>query len=122
MDKKVCLYYHIGQCLGYCEKKVDNEITKNMISEITSFLKGNYTQVRSKIENLMIDTSNSLNFESAIEYKEMLEYIDKVLEKQKISLNDGLSRDIINYYVKNDYISIQVLHLKDGRINKSIAL
>ena len=117
MEKSVCLYYHIGQCLGYCEKKIDNKIMKDMISEVTSFLNGNYDNVKVKIKNLMKESSDNLNFERAIEYKEMLEYIDKVLEKQKISLNDNITRDVINYYSKNDYISIQVLHLKDGRIN-----
>lgn len=117
MDKKVCLYYHIGQCLGYCEKKIDKEKIKKMIDEVTSFLKGNYKEVKEKIENLMKESSDSLNFERALEYREMLEYIDKVLEKQKISLNDNINRDVINYYVKNEYISFQVLHLRDGRIN-----
>ena len=117
MEKKVCLYYQIGQCLGYCENKVSKEKINEMISEVTSFLKGNYLTVRKKIENLMKEASDKLNFEAAIEYKEMLEYIDKVLEKQKISLNDNINRDVINYYVKNDYISFQVLHLIDGRIN-----
>ncbi len=118
MEKKVCLYYHIGQCLGYCEKKVDKKTINQMVAEVTSFLKGNYDEVRKKINALMQEASLSLNFERAIEYKEMLEYIDKVLEKQKISLNDNVTRDVINYYVKNDYISFQVLHLRDGRINK----
>ena len=117
MDKKVCLYYHIGQCLGYCEKKIDKEKIKKMIDEVTSFLKGNYKEVKEKIENLMKESSASLNFERALEYREMLEYIDKVLEKQKISLTDNINRDVINYYVKNEYISFQVLHLRDGRIN-----
>lgn len=117
MDKKVCLYYHIGQCLGYCEKKINKSIIKKMTDEVSSFLKGNYDEVRKKIKNLMSEASSKLNFEMALEYKEMLEYIDKVLEKQKISLNDNVDRDVINYYVKNDYISFQVLHLRDGRIN-----
>ncbi len=118
IQKKVCLYYHIGQCLGYCEKKIDKEVIKQMVSEVTSFLHGNYDEVRKKIVDLMKEASNALNYEKALEYKEMLEYIDKVLEKQKISLNDNVTRDVINYYVKNDYISFQVLHLRDGRINK----
>lgn len=117
MDKKVCLYYHIGQCLGYCAKSVNKDKIEEMVREVTSFLKGNYDDVRIKIRGLMEEASNSLNFERAIEYKEMLEYIDKVLEKQKISLNDNISRDVINYYVKNEYISFQVLHLRDGKIN-----
>ena len=117
MGNKVCLYYHIGQCLGYCEKKVDSSIVKQMITEVSSFLKGNYDDVKIKIKELMKESSDNLNYERALEYKEMLEYIDKVLEKQKISLNDNINRDVINYYVKNDYVSIQVLHLRDGRIN-----
>ena len=117
LGKKLCLYYHIGQCLGYCEKDISDDIIKNMISEVTSFLHGNYNDVKNKIKVLMKDASDNLNFESAIEYKEMLSYIDTVLEKQKISLNDNINRDVINYYVKNEYISFQVLHLIDGRIN-----
>lgn len=117
MEKKVCLYYHIGQCLGYCEKKITQDEIKQMVSEVTSFLKGNYEDVTKKIKTLMIKASDNLNFERAIEYKEMLEYIDKVLEKQKISLNDNINRDVINYYVLNDYVSFQILHLRDGRIN-----
>lgn len=118
MEKKACLYYHIGQCLGYCENKQKDNNIKEMIGEVVNFLKGNHDEVRGKIENLMNDASANLNFEKAMEYKEMLEYIDKVLEKQKISLNDNVTRDVINYYVKNDYISFQVLHLRDGKITQ----
>lgn len=117
LDKKVCLYYHIGECLGYCEKKVSQDELNKMIKEVTSFLKGNFDEVKLKLKKLMNEASDNLNFERAIEYKEMLEYIDKVLEKQKISLNDNVTRDVINYYVKNDYVSFQVLHLRNGRIN-----
>ena len=118
MPDKVCLYYHIGQCLGYCANDIDSSKEKEMIDEVTSFLKGNYDDVIKKVKYKMEEASNHLNFEKAMEYKEMLEYIDKVLEKQKISLNDNVNRDVINYYLKNDYISFQVLHLRDSRINK----
>ena len=87
-----------------------------MISEVSSFLKGNYNEVRKKIKINMMEASDNLNFERAIEYKKMLEYIDTILEKQKIIINDGINRDVINYYEKNGYISIQILHIKDGRI------
>ena len=117
MGKKTCLYYHIGKCLGYCENKVSKDQLDQMINEVSSFLKGNYDYLTKKIKQLMLDASEKLNYEKAIEYKEMLEYINKVLEKQKITLNDGVNRDVINYYVKNDYISFQVLHIRDGRIN-----
>ncbi len=117
MDKKVCLYYHIGQCHGYCENKVNKDEVNKMINEVTSFLRGNHDEVVKKLSSLMQKASDSLDFERALEYREMLEYVNKVLEKQKISLNDNVNRDVISYYVKNEYISFQVLHLRDGRIN-----
>ena len=94
MDKKVCLYYHIGQCLGYCEKCIDNEIVNNMVNEVTSFLKGNYKDVRNKINNLMYEASSNLNFELAIEYKNMLEV---ALQNGK---NDEWTRNYICSLIK----------------------
>ncbi|MEG2351347.1 MAG: excinuclease ABC subunit UvrC, partial [Bacilli bacterium] len=116
LGKKTCLYYHIGQCLGYCEKYVDSKIINNMVDEVSGFLKGNYNKVSNKIKLLMEEASKVLNFERAIELKKMLEYIEKVLEKQKISLNDNVDRDIFGYNVYNEYLSIQVFHLRNGRI------
>ena len=115
-EDKLCLYYHIGQCLGYCKKKIDKNITDNIIKEITSFLNGNFDDIRKKLKQEMLDESNKLNFERAKEIKELLEYMDKVLEKQKIDLKDNINRDIFNYYIKDDFISIQVLHLRCGNL------
>ena len=116
LGNKLCLYYHINECLGYCKNNVDEKLIKDMIKEVTLFLKGNYDLVKIKINNLMKDASNNLNFEKALEYKNMLEYINTVLEKQKISLNDNASRDVINYYVKDDYISVCIIHIRNGMV------
>ena len=113
---KPCLYYHIGECLGYCQKNVDKEKIDNMINEITSFLNGGYSEIKKKIENEMYEASEKLNFEKAKEMKEALDYIDVLLEKQKIDLSDNVNRDIFNYYVYKDYISIQVLHSRGGKL------
>ena len=66
-NKKPCLYYHIGQCLGYCSKTYDKEELKNMESEILSFLRGNDKILTDKIKIAMNDASNKLNFEKAKE-------------------------------------------------------
>ena len=83
-NKKPCLYYHIGQCLGYCSKTYDKEELKNMESEILSFLRGNDKILTDKIKIAMNDASNKLNFEKAKAYKEMLDYINILNEKQKV--------------------------------------
>lgn len=113
---KPCLYYHIGECLGYCTNKIKKEIMDEMVKEITSFLNGNYDDITKKLKNDMLEASSKLNFEKAKEIKELLDYIDKVLEKQKIDLTDNINRDIFNYYVYKDFISVQVLHLRGGNL------
>ena len=69
LKKEVCLYYHIGECLGYCEREADKEKLENMVSEITSFLKGNSDFLVKKLESEMQKASDALNFEKAIELK-----------------------------------------------------
>ena len=113
---KPCLYYHIGECLGYCTKNVDKEKCEEMVKEITSFLNGNYNDIVIKLKKDMYDASEKLNFEKAGEIKELLDYIDKVLEKQKIDLTDNVNRDIFNAYEYKGYISMQVFHSRSGRL------
>ena len=108
-EKKVCLYYHIGQCLGYCEKFVEQDVLDKMKQEIISFLNGNHTIVTDKLRELMEVASEKLQFEKALEYKELLDYINITLEKQKVELDDNLNRDIIGYYAENNYLSMQML-------------
>ncbi len=112
----LCLYYHIGECLGYCKLDIDKEVIDNMILEITSFLNGNYHDLYKKLESEMLKASEKLNFEKAKDIKEVMDYIKITLEKQKIDFNDNVNRDIFNYYVYKDYISIQVLHSRNGNL------
>ena len=115
-EKKVCLYYHIGECLGYCEKKIDKEIINNMKNEIISFFNGNNEIITTKLKELMHKASAKLQYEKALEYKELLDYVSITLEKQKVELDDNLNRDIIAYYEKNNYLSIAMLFIRGGKL------
>lgn len=116
MPKKVCLYYHIGECLGYCEKAVDKEKLTHMEQEILEFLKGNdkilYDKIMEKIEIF----SSNLNFEAALELKKELQYIKIILDKQRVELHDYINRDVIAYYFDEGIISVQVLFIRNGKI------
>ena len=114
----LCLYYHIGECLGYCKKDIPKEDMDKIVLEITSFLNGSYDEITKKLEDEMLKASSKLDFEKAKEIKETIDYIKYVLEKQKIDLNDNVNRDIFNYYVIDDYISIQVLHQRNGNLTE----
>ncbi len=114
LGKDLCLYYHIHECLGYCKKEIDQDRIKAMTKEITSFLKGDSEIVVSKLEKEMQKASDNLNYERALELKEMLENIRITLKKQKIDLNKGYNFDLIDYYHDHNYLSIQVFFIRDG--------
>jgi excinuclease ABC subunit C len=114
--KELCLYYHIGECLGYCVNKVNQDKLNEMEEEILSFLRGNDEIVRNKILEKINNYSDNLNFEMALDLKKELEYIDIVLSKQKVELHDFINRDVIAYYVDNGYLSIEILFIRNGKL------
>ena len=116
MPKKVCLYYHIGECLGYCEHKIPDEDINNMKEEIISFFNGNSEKVISKLEEKMQTCADRLEFEKAMEYRESLNYIKITLEKQKVELDDNYNRDVIGYYEEDNYLSINILFIRGGKL------
>ncbi len=116
LGKDYCLYYHIHQCLGYCKKDISDEEINKITSEIIDFLNGNYDNITNKIKCEMEEASEKLNFEKAKKLKELLDYIDVTLTRQKVELHDNINRDIFGYYVNNGYISIQVFFLRGGKL------
>lgn len=114
LPKKECLYYHINECLGYCVKEIDPNTIKTMTDEITSFLKGNSSFIKEKIISEMEKASNSLNYEKAIELREMLNDIDITLTKQNIDLKKNYNFDIFAYTSVDNYLSITVFFIREG--------
>ena len=115
-EKRECLYYHIGECLGYCTKNIDEEIIKEMKTEIISFLNGNTKVLTNKLKEKMNKYSNNMEYEKALEYKELLNYINITTEKQKVDLDDRVNIDVVGYYSKDNYISIQTLFIRGGKL------
>jgi len=116
MPKKVCLYYHIGECLGYCSKDIDKEKVSQMENDILSFLRGNDKILIDKIMEKIEVLSKNLNFEKALELRNELNYIKVVLDKQKVELHDFVNRDVISYYYLNGYLSIQIFFIRSGKL------
>lgn len=114
LKKELCLYYHIHECLGYCVKEVPKEEINQMKKEITSFLKGDSKEIVEKIKKEMNKASEAMNYEKALELKNMLEDIDITLRRQKIDLNKGYQFDLVNYYKDENYLSIEIFFIRDG--------
>ena len=116
MPKDVCLYFHIGECLGYCSKKIDKDALDKMEKDILEFLRGNDKILIDKIMEKIDTFSNMLNFEAALELKKELDYIKVVLDKQKVELHDYVNRDVISYYLDEGIVSVQILFVRNGKI------
>ena len=109
IPKKYCLYYTMNECLAPCVNKVTKEEYAPIINNINRFLNGNDTEFKNILKNKMNEASENLEFEKAIEYREMLNSLEVLSDKQKMTLNDGVTRDIFGYAVKDELINIQIL-------------
>ena len=116
MPKQVCLYYHIHECLGYCQKDVSQDAIDEMEKEILSFLRGNESVIKDKLKEKIQDYSDNMNYEMALELKKELDYMTVVLEKQKVELNPSENLDVINYSFKNGFLSLQILFVRNGKL------
>ena len=115
-QKRPCLYYHIGQCLGYCSNNVPKEKIEEMEKDIVSFLKGNNEIVTEKLKSEIKKESETLHFEKALELKNLLDDINVILVKQKIEVNDNVDRDIFGYYSDGNYLSVFVFFVRGSKI------
>lgn len=119
-QKRPCLYYHMGQCLGACFKEVPKEKYETQIQKIKSFLMGNVAPIKQEIRRKMEDASSKMEFERAAEYRDQIRYIEMTVEKQKIISNDYTTRDIFAYYMDRGWISIQVFCVRQARLMKRV--
>ena len=115
-NKRPCLYYHIGQCLGYCTNNVSSEKIKSMEKDIIKFLKGDHELVTKKIKDEIESESKKMHYEKALELKELLDYINVTLIKQKVEINDESPCDVFGYYADNNYLSVFVFFIRNSKI------
>lgn len=114
LKKDLCLYYHLGECLGYCKKKVDQKKTEVMMKEITQFLKGDSSIIAGHIKEEMMKASDAMNYEKAQELKEMLNDIEITLRHQKIDLKKNYHFDLFAYFQDKNFLSIQCFFIREG--------
>jgi excinuclease ABC subunit C len=121
---KVCLYYHMNQCLGPCEKEIESSVYDDMTQKVTRFMNGDTAEVEKTLREKMMNASEKLAFEEAQQYKEQLESIAAVVgERQNIEKDNRGSRDVFAYYEDRGYLAIAGLLVRNGTIlNKEYRL
>jgi excinuclease ABC subunit C len=116
LPDKVCLYYHLGQCIAPCEFDVEQADYDKMIQEITRFLNGGQDVVKIELQRKMAEAAEQLEFERAKEFRDQLVAIDAVMEKQKITMSDALDRDVFGYAVEKGWMCVQILYMRKGKL------
>ncbi|NIK78504.1 excinuclease ABC subunit C [Paenibacillus castaneae] len=116
LPDKVCLYYHLGQCIAPCEFDVEQAEYDKMINEISRFLNGGQDVVKIELQRKMEEAAEQLEFERAKEFRDQLIAIDAVMEKQKITMSDALDRDIFGYAIDKGWMCVQILYMRQGKL------
>lgn len=111
IPKKECLYYHLGQCLAPCINEVSEEEYQMMLDEIAVFLNGNSKALEQKLDSKMRLAADNLQFEKALEYRQMLESLKTVAEKQVMEMRIK-DTDVFSYHCDGQYVGIQVFHIR----------
>ncbi len=116
LPDRVCLYYHLGQCLAPCVNEVSEEQYKQITDEITRFLNGGYKEIKKELTEKMTAAAEELDFERAKEFRDKIHHIETIMEKQKITMTDFTDRDVFGYAVDKGWMCVQVFFIRQGKM------
>ena len=116
LKKKVCLYYHIGQCLAPCEFTVQQETYDEIVAEISHFLSGGHKEIVKQLHGQMEQEAERLNFERAKELRDLIHHIERVMEQQKVTVTDDIDRDVFGFAADKGLLCIQVFYVRGGKL------
>lgn len=114
--ERPCLNYHIKQCDAPCQGYISQEEYGKAVSQVIRFLNGSYDSVLNELEEKMNAASEALEFEKAIEYRELINSIKKVSQKQKITDSSGEDRDVLAVASEDEDAVVQVFFIRGGRL------
>ncbi len=116
LPDKVCLYYHIGQCLAPCVYEVTKEQNQAMVHDITKFLRSGHAEIKEQLTEKMMKASEELDFERAKEIRDTLNDMEAVMEKQKMTINDHIDRDVFGFAYDKGWMCVQVFFIRQGKL------
>ena len=116
VEKRPCMYYQIGECIGPCAKRITPDEYKTQINKIKSFLTGNTKEILEDLNNKMQDHVKNLEFEAAGQIHSYIKSIEVSVQNQVVADSNNIDRDYIGYSFNNDYICIQIFLSRLGNI------
>lgn len=114
--ERPCLYYHIKQCKAPCQGYISKEEYRMQIEGVLDFLNGDYKKLLRELEEKMLQASEELRFEDAVEYRDLMQSIQKIGERQKITGSQGEDKDVIAMAADEEDAVVQVFFIRDGKM------
>ena len=114
--ERACLNYHIHQCSAPCQGYISKEEYAGQVAGALDFLNGSYGPVMKELQNHMQEASDALEFEKAMEYRDLLESVKQIAQKQKMTNTDGEDKDIIAMASDDTDAVVQVFFIRGGKI------
>lgn len=114
--ERPCLYYHMHQCEAPCQGYISKEDYRGYIYKAVSFLNGNSKDVIRELEEKMMLASEELRFEDAMEYRDLIQSVKRIGERQKITSHDDGDKDIIAMAIDREDAVVQVFFMRQGKI------
>ena len=114
--ERPCLNYHIKQCDAPCQGYISREAYREQVDQALKFLNGNYKPILQMLEKQMMEASEALDFERAIELRDLLNSVKQVAQKQKITASDGEDKDVIAVSTDRKEAVVQVFFVRNGRL------
>ena len=114
--ERPCLYYHIKQCNGPCQGYISQEDYKKQVEGLLDFLNGNHREILKELEEKMLQASERLDFEEAAQYRDLIQSVEKIGERQKITDQHREDKDIIAAAMEGEDAVAQVFFMRDGKL------
>ena len=115
-NERPCLNYHIKQCLGPCQGYIDKEQYRQQIAGAMEFLNGNYGPIQKDLETKMLTAAENMEFEEAAKYRDLLNSVKQVSQKQKITDSDLEDKDVLALYQDEAEAVVQVFFIRGGKL------
>lgn len=113
---RACLNYHIHQCMAPCQGYISKEDYGLKVAKALDFLNGNYKPIMEELTERMEEASGQMEFEKAMEYRDLLTSVKQIAQKQKITNADGEDKDIIALASDDTDAVVQVFFIRGGKI------
>lgn len=114
--ERPCLYYHIKQCDAPCQGYITEAAYQKQVEELLDFLNGNHKKILTQLEEKMYEASEKMEFEDAAQYRDLIQSVKKIGERQKITDHPGEDKDIIAAAMEDADAVVQVFFVRDGKL------